>query len=185
MDGHYTSTVCATRGFYIACICPIFPQRDVILNRSLLYLSSCHLDVQTRTESSTKQVPRAVGRHVFTHQIITLVGLNVIICPPETWTGFDTYNEHHVFCPFSIISSFGSCSFLNSAVPYTLQHIAYLLHNLCIPTTALFTLALLASDAYNEASETPKLRLSTCVHTCNIQTGQFTTGHFNFGILYL
>jgi hypothetical protein len=106
MNGHYTSTVYAMRGFYIACICPLFPQRDVILNRSLLHQSSCHLDIQTRSGTSTKQAPcaGAVCRrkaHVFTQQIITLVRLDVIICPPETWTGFDTYIQHHVFCPFN------------------------------------------------------------------------------------
>ena len=98
------STVCATRSFYIPRIFPIFPQHNVILNRSLLqvYHSSRHRDVQTRSEISTKQVQCAVGRHVFTQQIITLVGLDVIIRPPETWTGFDTYSQHHVFCLFNI-----------------------------------------------------------------------------------
>jgi len=134
MGGHYTSTVCAMRGFYIACICTLFPQRDVTLNRSLLHHSSCQLDVQTRSETGTKQAPCTVGRQVFTQQIITLVGLDVIICPPKTWTGFDTYSQHHVFCPFNT-----DFLFLNFAVPYTLQHITYLLHNLCVPTIALFT----------------------------------------------
>jgi hypothetical protein len=101
MDDNYASIVCATRGFYIVRICPIFPKRDIILNRSPLYHSSCHLDVHIRSERSTKQVQCAVGRHVFTQQIITLAGLDVIICPPETWTGFVTYSQHHVFCPFN------------------------------------------------------------------------------------
>jgi len=131
MDGHYTSTFCAMRGFYIACICPLFPQRDVILNRSLLHHSSCRLDVQTRSETGTKQAPRTVGRHLFTQQIITLVGLDVIICPPETWTGFDTYSQHHVFCPFNTdflfrcMQLFELCSPLYTPTHYLTCYIIY------------------------------------------------------------
>jgi hypothetical protein len=119
-----------------------FPQRDVILNRSLLYHTSFHLDLQTRSKTNTKKVTRtcAVGRDVFTQQIITLVGFDIIICPAENWTGFDTYSQHHVFCPFNTNFLFRCMQLSELCCPlYTLQHIAYLLHNLCIPTTALYT----------------------------------------------